>query len=84
VPSLHGKRLKPSAVGRFRGPGVDIGAVLQMPLDQLGGIAEPSAQGDFRDHAAGAANGKDKHGASGAERAATAMRSMRYSPDGAP
>ncbi|MBN0119887.1 excinuclease ABC subunit A, partial [Pseudomonas aeruginosa] len=57
-PTCHGKRLKPEALS-VTFAGVDIGAFMQMPLDQLAALLEPIAQGDFRAHAAGAATDKE-------------------------
>src|SRR3546814_14661385 len=52
-PTCHGKRLKPEALS-VTFAGVDIGAVMQMPLDTLAALPAPLAQLDFRAPAAGA------------------------------
>ncbi|RCI66717.1 excinuclease ABC subunit A, partial [Pseudomonas aeruginosa] len=76
----HGKRLKPEALS-VTFAGVDIGAFMQMPLDQLAALLEPIAQGDFRAHAAGAATDKEATRRDRAERAASGRAVHAVSPD---
>ncbi|HHZ8868296.1 TPA: excinuclease ABC subunit A, partial [Pseudomonas aeruginosa] len=79
-PTCHGKRLKPEALS-VTFAGVDIGAFMQMPLDQLAALLEPIAQGDFRAHAAGAATDKEATRRDRAERAASGRAVHAVSPD---
>ena len=82
-PTCHGKRLKSEALS-VTFAGVDIGAFMQMPLDQLVALLEPIAQGDFRAHAAGAATDKEatrRDRAERAERAASGRAVHAVSPD---
>lgn len=52
-PACGGKRLKAEALAVTFG-GVDIGALAQMPLDQVATLLEPIARGDFRARPGGA------------------------------
>ena len=52
-PACQGKRLKPEALS-VTFAGVDIGEFMRLPLDQLAGLLEPIAQGDFSAHSHGA------------------------------
>lgn len=79
-PTCHGKRLKPEALS-VTFAGVDIGAFMQMPLDQLAALLEPIAQGDFRAHAAGEATDKEATRRDRAERAASGRAVHAVSPD---
>ena len=79
-PTCHGKRLKPEALS-VTFAGVDIGAFMQMPLDQLAALLEPIAQGDFRAHAAGAATDKEATRRDRAQRAASGRAVHAVSPD---
>jgi len=79
-PSCHGKRLKPEALS-VTFAGVDIGAFLQMPLDQLAALLEPIAQGDFGAHAAGAGTDREATRRDRARRAASGRATHAVSPD---
>jgi excinuclease ABC subunit A len=77
-PTCHGKRLKPEALS-VTFAGVDIGAFMQMPLDQLAALLEPIAQGDFRAHAAGRLRTRKRPGATVPNAASGAVHAV--SPD---
>ena len=79
-PSCHGKRLKPEALS-VTFAGVDIGAFLQMPLDQLAALLEPIAQGDFRAHAEGAGTDREATRRDRAKRAASGRATHAVAPD---
>lgn len=79
-PSCHGKRLKPEALA-VTFAGLDIGAFMQTPLDQLASVLEPIVGGDFSAHAAGSVTGGGATERDRIERAATGRAVHAVSPD---
>lgn len=79
-PACHGKRLKPEALS-VTFAGHDIGAFMQMPLDQLATLLTPVVEGDFSAHEAGVEGRKDITQKDRAARAALGRATHAVSPD---
>ncbi|WP_313296867.1 excinuclease ABC subunit UvrA [Stenotrophomonas sp.] len=79
-PACHGKRLKPEALS-VTFAGVDIGEFMRLPLDQLAGLLEPIAQGDFGAHNKGARTSRRATPRDRARRAASGRATHEGAPD---
>ena len=79
-PTCYGKRLKPEALA-VKFAGVDIGAFMQMPLDNVLTVLEPIVHGDFSAHTEGATTDSTATQQDRVERAASGRAVHSASPD---
>ncbi|TGV32821.1 excinuclease ABC subunit A, partial [Mesorhizobium sp. M8A.F.Ca.ET.142.01.1.1] len=79
-PACQGKRLKPEALS-VTFAGLDIGEFMRLPLDQLAGLLEPIAQGDFSTHGHGARTRRSATPRDRAKRAARGHATHEGAPD---
>ena len=79
-PSCQGKRLKPEALS-VTFAGVDIGAFMQLSIDQVTTLLEPIAQGQFGAQTAGAGPDQEATRRDRAERAASGRATHAAAPD---
>lgn len=78
--ACQGKRLKPEALS-VTFAGLDIGAFMQTPLDQLAILLTPIAKGDFSTHEAGAESLKNTTMQDRAKRASSGRATHALTPD---
>ena len=79
-PACQGKRLKPEALS-VTFAGLDIGEFMRLPLDQLAGLLEPIAQGDFSTHGHGARTRRSATPRDRVKRAARGHATHEGAPD---
>ncbi|WP_414612758.1 excinuclease ABC subunit A [Stenotrophomonas pavanii] len=79
-PACQGKRLKPEALS-VTFASLDIGEFMRLPLDQLAGLLEPIAQGDFSTHGHGARTRRSATPRDRAKRAARGHATHEGAPD---